>query len=59
MRSDGQDMVLCKFLDFLLQDMARYPLRLQAVDRSLLHRLSALVEGVEVDLDAPLSDSDE
>ncbi|MDS4027264.1 MAG: type II toxin-antitoxin system PrlF family antitoxin [Candidatus Contendobacter sp.] len=54
-----EDPVLRPFLDFLARDIARHPERLQAVDAGLVQRLQALVGGVEVNLDAPLSADDE
>ena len=58
-RAEGEDPVLRPFLDFLARDIARHPERLQAVDTGLVQRLQALVGGVEVNLDAPLSADDE
>ena len=43
----------------LARDLAEHPERLQAVDAGLAQRIQALVGGVEVDLDAPLSADDE
>lgn len=57
--SDGDDPVLAKFLSFLAADITRHPERLQAVDTGLFKRLQALVGGVDVDLDAALSEDDE
>ncbi|ENO94134.1 regulator PrlF [Thauera sp. 28] len=57
--SAGDDPVLGHFLDFLARDIASHPERLQAVDPGFVHRLQALVGGVEVDLDAALSADDE
>lgn len=53
------DPVLGQFLDFLARDMAAHPKRLQSLDAGLVRRIRALVAGVEVDLDAPLSADDE
>lgn len=53
------DPVLGQFLSFLARDIASHPERLQAVDASLVARIHALVGGIEVDLDAPLSADDE
>jgi antitoxin PrlF len=53
------DPVLGSFLDFLARDIAAHPERLQAVDANLLQRVQGLVLDVEVDLDAPLSATDE
>lgn len=54
------DPVLEPFLQFLAQDVARHPERLQAVDSALVQRIHSLVgDGQELDLDAPLADEDE
>lgn len=58
-RAKDEDPVLIPFLDFLARDIARHPERLRAVDTGLVQRLQALVGGVEVNLDAPLSADDE
>ena len=52
---ESDDPALAPFLGFLARDMAEHPERLQAVDAGLVHRIQALLGGVEVDLDAPLS----
>lgn len=56
---DGDDPALAPFLGFLARDLAEHPDRLQAVDAGLAQRIRALVDSVEVDLDAPLSADDE
>ena len=56
---DGDDPALMPFLGFLARDLAEHPERLQAVDAGLAQRIQALVGGVEVDLEAPLSADDE
>ena len=53
------DPALVPLLGFLARDMADHPERLQAVDAGLAQRIQAMVGGVEVDLDAPLSVDDE
>lgn len=58
-RAEDEDPVLRPFLDFLARDIASHPERLQAVDTGLVQHLQALVSGVEVNLDAPLSADDE
>lgn len=58
-QSEDADPVLGQFLDFLAHDIAAHPDRLQAVDAQWAERLHALVGGVAVDLDAPLSADDE
>ena len=55
----GDDPALGAFLGFLAADITRHPERLQAIDASLVARIQSLTEGVEVDLDAPLSADDE
>lgn len=56
---ENDDPALAPFLGFLARDLAEHPERLQAVDAGLAQRIHALVGGVEVDLDAPLSADDE
>lgn len=53
-----EDPVLGSFLNYLAKDIAQHPDRLQVVDAGLLMRIQSLVDGVEFDLDAPLSDDD-
>lgn len=57
--SEGDDPALASFLVFLAQDIAEHPERLRAVDAGLARRIQALVDGVEVDLGAPLPADDE
>jgi len=57
--TEGDDPVLGQFLGFLARDIASHPERLQAVDTSLVQHIQSLVGGVEVDLDAALSEDDE
>lgn len=57
--TDGNDLVLGQFIEFLARNMADHPERLQAVDRGLVERIHSLVGHVEVDLDAPLPADDE
>ena len=56
---DADDPVLSQFLDFLSRDMASHPERLKALDARFVQRLQSLTQGVEIDLDAPLSTDDE
>lgn len=53
------DPALVPFLDFLARDLAARPERLAALDAGFVQRIQALVAGVAVDLDAPLSADDE
>lgn len=57
--AEGDDPVLGQFLSFLAQDIASHPERLRAVDADLAQRIQSLVGGIEVDLDASLSEDDE
>jgi len=50
---------LGQFLDFLARDMANNPQHLQPLDEKWLDRVRALTEGVEVELNTPLSAEDE
>jgi antitoxin PrlF len=53
------DPVITNFLAFLERDMRANPSALRPVTAEWLHGMQTLVEGVEIDLDAPLSDDDE
>ena len=57
--SGGDDPVLGQFLGFLARDIASHPERLQVIDTSFVQHLQSLTDGIEVDLDAPLSADDE
>ena len=57
--AENGDPVLGRFLDYLAKDLAQHPDRLQVVDAGLVKRIQSLVDGVELDLNAPLSDDDE
>jgi antitoxin PrlF len=53
------DPALDVFLSFLARDIATRPERLQAIDPAFVQRMQSLVEGIDVDLDTPLSADDE
>jgi antitoxin PrlF len=57
--SEDEDPALGAFLNFLANDMAQQPERLQAVDAGLVQHLQALVGQVKVDLDTALPLDDE
>ena len=57
--SEAHDPVLGQFLNFLADDIANHPERLQAIDPTLVQRIQSLTGGIDVDLDAPLSVDDE
>jgi len=57
--AEDSDPILGQFLNFLAQDIAHHPERLQTVDKSLMHRLQFLTRGVDVDLDETLQVDDE
>lgn len=48
------DPALSRFLALLARDISAHPERLLAVDANLRQRAQSLVEGIAVDLDAPL-----
>jgi len=54
-----EDPVLGDFLNFLAKDISQHPGKLQVVNAGLVERIRSLVDGVEFDLDEPLSDDDE
>lgn len=53
------DPVLSEFLSFVARDMQAHPEKLEPLSASLRKSVDALVQGVEIDLDAPLLDEDE
>jgi antitoxin PrlF len=59
LESDESDPVLGKFLTFLERDIDRNPHQISAVDADVVDRARALVQDVDVDLDAPLPDEEE
>jgi antitoxin PrlF len=60
-RAEAQesDPVLGEFLSFVARDMKARPEMLESLSASVRKSVDELVEGVEIDLDAPLSDEDE
>ena len=57
--AETNDPALDVFLGFLARDIATRPERLQAIDPAFVQRMQSLVEGIDVDLDTPLSADDE
>lgn len=57
--SQESDPVLGEFLSFIARDMKAHPERLEPLSASMRESVDALVEGIEIDLDAPLMDEDE
>ncbi len=53
------DPMIERFLAFLERDSLDHPAHLRAVETGVASKARDLVSGVEVDLDAPLSDADE
>lgn len=60
-RAEAQenDPVLGEFLSFIARDMKAHPERLEPLSASMRESVDALVEGVEIYLDAPLLDEGE
>lgn len=54
-----EDPAIGAFLTFLAQDISHNPGHIRALDAPLRAKLSELVDGVELDLDAALSPEDE
>jgi antitoxin PrlF len=46
-------------LELLAEDIASHPERMRVVDSELRARAQLLVEGIDIDLDSPLSESSE
>lgn len=57
--TEVDDPVLGQFLGFLARDIASHPERMQVIDSTLVQRIQSLTGGIEIDLDAPLSEDDE
>jgi len=58
-RSEEEDPIIGDFLSFLAKDIQKNPSHIRALSPDLVRCARALVSGVEVDLDAPLTDQDE
>jgi antitoxin PrlF len=54
-----QDPLLGKFLNFIARDIEQNPQHIKAINADLVERIRDLVDGVDIDLDAPLADEDE
>jgi antitoxin PrlF len=54
-----EDPAIGAFLSFLAQDISRNPGHIRGLDAPLRAKLTELVDGVELDLDAALSPEDE
>ena len=57
--ADEADPALGAFLDLLEADIRSHPESLRPYDSGLHERIGALVDGIDVDLDKPLSPHDE
>jgi antitoxin PrlF len=57
--NNESDPILGEFLNFIARDMQKNPQHIQAISTDLLNRVQSLVAGVDIDIDAPLSDEDE
>ena len=57
-QTESDDPVLRHFLNFLSNDLATHPERLQALDGAWVKRSQSLVGDVQIDLDAPLPDDE-
>lgn len=53
------DPVMAAFLSFLGNDIQHHPERIQPLSTSMKDGTDALISGIEVDLNAPLSEDDE
>ncbi len=49
-----QDPAIASFLSFLARDIEKSPQNLKAFSPDLAKRIASLVDGIEVDLDAPI-----
>ena len=53
------DPIIGEFLAFIARDMLANPGKVEPLSASMRESVDALVQGVEIDLDAPLLDEDE
>ncbi len=51
---DTEDPAIEAFLDFLARDMVGHPERLADLSPALIDRAQSLVQGIDVDLEAPI-----
>lgn len=58
-RADEDDPVLGEFLTFLANDIKKHPGHVKSISSALFSRAKSLISGIEIDLDAPLSEKDE
>lgn len=58
-RAIEDDPILGRFLNFLANDIKNNPSHIQLFSQTLIDRANNLTSGIEIDLDAPLSDEDE
>ena len=59
LETQENDPVLGEFLSFIAADIQDHPERLEPLSASMSEGVDALLQGVEIDLDATLSDEDE
>lgn len=57
--STDSDPVLGGFLSFLANDMQQHPEKIQPLTASMRKSVEALVDGIDIDLDAPLPKEDD
>ncbi|GAC17499.1 hypothetical protein GARC_0518 [Paraglaciecola arctica BSs20135] len=57
--SQQNDPIIGEFLAFIARDMLANPGKVEPLSASMRESVDALVQGVEIDLDAPLLDEDE
>lgn len=58
-RANEDDPDITQFLDLLMKDIKDHPSHLKSLSPTLVERAQSLIEGVDIDLNAPLSDQDE
>ncbi|MBS6034556.1 type II toxin-antitoxin system PrlF family antitoxin [Pantoea brenneri] len=52
------DPVMASFLSFLADDMRQHPEKIKTLDAALVTRIASLTAGMDVNLDAPLTDDE-
>jgi antitoxin PrlF len=53
-----EDFAIAKILNFLAQDMKNNPQHIKPISPDLIKRVQFLTDGIEVNIDAPLSEED-
>ena len=59
LEAQESDPIIGEFLSFIAHDIQAHPENIEPLSESMRVSVNALIDGVEIDLDAPLLDEDE